>query len=124
MYKTSLITATLFAFSLSAPIPATERPEHFEGKPADTLEQAVTNFSEANEKLAVLLAADELDSKDLREVHQLTYTLENALERIHKDLDELAEILEEMHVASETADTGTVNSRGKEFLDSARVLID
>lgn len=124
MYKTSLMATALIAFSLSAPIAASERPDHFEGKPAETLKQAVTNFSETNEKLGALLSADELDSKALHEVHQLTYTLENALERIREDLDELAEVLEEVHVASETTDAETVKARGIEYLDSARQLID
>lgn len=100
-----------------------QRPEHFEGEPAETLEQALANFSEYNDKLAAILAKDELSPKDLYEVHQLTYTLENALDKIRNEYEDLAETLEEVHVASEHNDTGTVKSSGKAYLDAGRQLV-
>lgn len=101
-----------------------ERPEHFKGEPAETLEQALANFREYNDKLAEVLARDELTAKDLYEVHQLTYTLENALERIRDEYEGLAETLEEVHIASEHNDNETVKSRGQAYLDAADKLVD
>ena len=63
-------------------------------EPAETMEQALANFSEYNARLAALLEQDELTMADLAQIHQLTYTLENALERINDDLEDLAETLE------------------------------
>lgn len=82
MKKITFLITSLFALSLSAMIQAEERPDHFKGKPSETLEQAVANFSEYNGKLADLLAKDALSPQDLHQVHELTYTLENALEKI------------------------------------------
>lgn len=101
-----------------------ERPEHFKGEPAETLDQALANFSEYNAKLAEILAREELTAKDLYEVHQLTYTLENALETIRNEYAGLAETLEEVHVASEHNDNATVKSRGQAYLETASKLVD
>lgn len=101
-----------------------ERPDHYQGEPSETLEQAVANFSEYNQKLESLLAQDELSARQLNEVHQLTYTLENALEKIQEELVDLAEVLEEVHVGSETSDESAVLTRGAVYLERARLLID
>ena len=100
-----------------------ERAEHFKGKPTETLEQAVKNFSEYNHKLEAILVKGSLTAQDLAEIHQLTYTLENALEKINDELSELAEVLEEVHVASEMNDAETVLSRGDVYLSISRQVI-
>ncbi|MEX2328024.1 MAG: DUF6746 family protein, partial [Pseudomonadales bacterium] len=96
-----------------------KRPEHFKGKPAHTLEEAVNNLSEYNRKLAVILERKELGPHDLHEVHQLTYTLENALEKLHAEYATMADALEDVHVASERADAATVKAQGKVFLETS-----
>ncbi|MCS3904541.1 hypothetical protein J2T55_002580 [Methylohalomonas lacus] len=105
------------------PAMADERPDHFEGKQAETLEQAVAHFSEYNDKLATLLAQDTLSAADLGRIHELTYTLENALAKINAELSGLAPTLEEIHVASETADAETVKSRGRIYLNTATKVV-
>ena len=122
MKKLISLTTYVFILSFSA-LTLAERPEHFKGKPAETLEQAVTNFSEYNSKLAKILAKDALNPKELHQVHELTYTLENALEKINAEFIELAEILETVHVASETADAKTVKNQGLHYLNTARQAI-
>lgn len=100
------------------------RPAHSKGEPAPTTEQAVTNLSKYNPKLEAILAKDELTAMDMHEVHMLTYTLENALKRIQTDLDKTAELLEEVHVASETSKPEVVQSQGKSYLESVRALVN
>jgi hypothetical protein len=100
-----------------------DRADHFKGLPADTLEEAVTNFSEYNEKLRAILARDELTAADIGTIHELTYTLENALEKINAEFAALAETLEEVHVASETADYGRVKEKGREYLSTATTVV-
>lgn len=116
----SLLLATL---GLSLPVLADDRPGHYQGEPAETLEQAVANFSEYNTRLEGILGQGQLSSADLHEVHQLTYTLENALEKLREETEDLAEVLEEVHVASENADAATVQARGREYLETSRRII-
>lgn len=109
--------------TLSIPALADDRIEHFEGEPSETLEEAVKNFSEYNKKLAFILEKDGLTNQDIVEVHQLTYTLENALAKINDEMEELAETLEELHLASEKADGEKVKNKGTSYLNTAQTVI-
>ncbi|SFR65950.1 hypothetical protein SAMN05216203_2290 [Marinobacter daqiaonensis] len=114
----ALVTSMVFSgLSLATEV------EHYEGKSANSLPEAVTNFSEYNEKLEKVLQG-ELTPEDLNEIHQLTYTLENAIARMEEELEHLAETLEEVHLASESANTGTVSEQGSAYLEKARQLIE
>ena len=119
------LTFSLFAamIGLTLPVLADDRPGHYEGKPAETLEQAVANFSEYNTRLEAILERGELSSSDLHEVHRITYTLENALHKLEEEVEGLAEVLEEVHLASENADAATVEFRGREYLQMSRRII-
>ncbi|AGA32292.1 hypothetical protein TVNIR_0592 [Thioalkalivibrio nitratireducens DSM 14787] len=118
-----LPAALLCAFLGLGGATAEERIDHFNGLPAETLEDAVQNFSEYNNRLAAIVAKDELTASDLATVHELTYTLENALEKINDELAALADLLEEVHVASETADAASTVEKGRAYLDTARTVI-
>ena len=116
--------AGIVALSLSAMGWAdSDRPAHAKGEPADTLQQAVTNMSEYNSKLEALLAKDELGAQDLHEVHMITYTLENALQKIQADLEATAEVLEEVHIASETNKPEVVKEKGQVYLQTTGTLV-
>lgn len=95
------------------------RIDHYSGEPADSMPQALDNLAGYNAKLQALLAEDEVD---LHTVHELTYTLENALQRVQADLADAAEALEEVHLASEAADADTVKARGADYLEATRPL--
>lgn len=56
-------------------------------------------------------------------MHELTYTLENALRKINAELTALAGTLEAVHVASERADPATVKTQGKAYLVSTRQVV-
>lgn len=118
--------AGIIALSLSSASWADDsgtRTAHSKGEPAETLQQAVTNMSKYNEKLESLLAKDELTAMDMHEVHMLTYTLENALQKIQADLVETAEVLEEVHIASETGKPEVVKEKGQTYLQTTRILV-
>ena len=118
------IPATLLLALLTLGVAAASDPvQHFKGLPADTLEDAVRNFSEYNSRLAAIVGKGELAAADMATVHELTYTLENALERINDDLAALADLLEEVHVASETGDQTAVMAKGRAYLETARTII-
>lgn len=119
------LTALLTAM-LAMPVLADdeEKPgEHFEGEPSATLAEAVANFSKYNEELADLLAEGELSMRDIGEIHILTYNLENALEKISEEVEEMAEVLEEVHLGSEKGNVERVRSNGEIYLESAHTLI-
>lgn len=107
---------------IASPAMADDDVRHFKGEPANTLEQAVANFSEYNTRLDTVLGG-ELTPETMNDIHQLTYTLENALETMEDELDELADTLERVHKASETADTDTVRSAGKHYLETSRKIV-
>ena len=121
MLRTLTVLTTLMLM-LPATAADSERPDHYEGLPAETLEVALANLSEYRATLAGVLARDPLSSADLNEVHRLTYTLENALERMTIDLHALAELLEVVHVASEQADAETVRSKGRAWIEGTRAF--
>ncbi len=99
---------------------ADDRPDHFEGQSADTLEQARANLAEANREIAAILAQDEISMTDMARIHELTYTLENALERIDEEYDELEDQLEALHLASEGADIERARELGDAYLDQSQ----
>lgn len=100
---------------------ADDRPHHYKGQPAETLEQAVSNFRDYNQKLAQLLEGD-LSNADIAAIHETTYTLENSLKKLRKELKQLADTLEEIHVASEKVDRDTLKSSGAVYLKASREL--
>ncbi|ART80621.1 DUF6746 family protein [Oceanisphaera avium] len=100
-----------------------ERPSHFKGEDSPTWEVAQENLSEYNQRLAKLVNQDQLSADDLHQVHQLTYTLENALERMEEELEKVAETLEKVHVASETNKPDTVKKEGEKYLTDVEKLL-
>ena len=100
-----------------------ERVDHYEAREAATLQEAVANFSEYNTKLAEVLARSELGASDFEEVHELTYTLENALAKIRDDLSGLADTLEALHLASEDHTLEETLAYGEAYLETAQTLV-
>lgn len=107
---------------IALPVTADDDVDHFQGLPAKTLEQAVTNISEYNRRLEKLLAGN-LSPEVMTQIHQLTYTLENALDTLDDSIDQLEDTLEQVHKASERADSATVRSAGKQYLNNSRKII-
>lgn len=100
-----------------------DRMSHYKGEPSPSLEVAVKNLTEFNQQLEAILESDDLDIHKLSEIHQLTYTLENALERIEDELDRAEDLLEEVHVGSERAQYEQVRESGKAYLEQIRKLL-
>ncbi|HHX35643.1 MAG TPA: hypothetical protein GX719_10260 [Gammaproteobacteria bacterium] len=120
----NFIKGAVLAVSLAvaAGAVAEERPDHFKGLAAPDLQTAVDNFSEYNNRLEKALNGDLTDA-DLATIHELTYTLENALEKINIDLEELAETLEKVHVASETNNRDALKEAGPAYLNTSRIIV-
>ena len=101
-----------------------ERIEHYKGKMPHSLEEATALFSQYNTKLAGVLSSEKLTGRDLATIHELTYTLENALGKIQTDLQSLAVTLESLHKASETGNIAETETFGKTYLETSRKLVD
>ena len=99
-----------------------DRVEHFEGKSAQTIEQALENLQVANRQLEVLLASEPINAGVSYEIHQLTYTLENALERLEDELEQAQETLERVHLASEANQGDVLAKEGPRYLDLSQRL--
>jgi hypothetical protein len=119
MNKITLGAALLLGVATLACAETDDAVEHFKGLPATTVDAAVTNFSEYNQRLKAVLDKETIDGADVAMVHELTYTLENALAKINEELTTLAETLEELHKASERADIDAVRTKGRAYLDVA-----
>ncbi len=115
MKVVQFLSATLLSFSLMN-ISYADPVEHFQGKEAESLAQAVSNFSKGNQRLDKLLKQASLSAGDIAAIHKLTYTLENALAKINADLDQLALTLEELHLGSEDNDAERVKKEGDKYL--------
>lgn len=102
---------------------ADDRPEHYSGEKAETLEEALKNLRTYSDKLSDLVQDDAFGSEHLNAVHELTYTLENALETMEEELEQLAETLESVHIASEQGETTTVADDSRVFLEKTQVLL-
>jgi len=96
---------------------------HYPAKPSETLAEAVANFSEYNRLLVDLLATPELSDTDLERIHQLTYTLEAALEKINAAMGPLPEKLERLHLASEGQERSRVPGLARSYLETAQTVV-
>ena len=97
---------------------------HFSGKGADSIKEAFQHLEEGNEKLETYLEGDSIANVDLAHIHELTYTLENALAKIQDSLNSMAATLEEVHLASEKGDADVVLQSGREYLSIADQFAD
>lgn len=124
--KTSvLLSAMLAVLSVAPPAFASgpaEKYTHYKGKPAESLPEAVRNFSEYNAKLEAVLRG-KVDDAAIADVHELTYTLENALGKMNEEMAKLAETLEQLHVASEKLDREAVIRHGNEYLSVSKEVV-
>jgi septal ring factor EnvC (AmiA/AmiB activator) len=114
--KTALFTSALGLFALSPLAQADHDMGHFPALQADTIQTALCNMQSYQKNLAEITAKEELTTLDMVKVHELTYTLENALQRLQKDLVKVAADLEEVHQASEKLEADKIQSFGKKYL--------
>ena len=96
--------------------------QHYKPEPAPNLEAAVKNLREYNQKLEKHLN-QEMTVENMEKIHQLSYTLENALKRMDKDLDNIASVLEGMHLASEARKEDKVQGNAETYLKNMNMIL-
>lgn len=117
-------TALIVALAMGAmPVFAEEKVDHYAAETAADLAEAMVNFSTYNKHMADILAQSEMTRDRMEDIHQLTYTLEVALEKIITEAQDLAERLEEVHLASEDSDADKLTALATSYLAIARQLV-
>ncbi|MEQ9012680.1 DUF6746 family protein [Algiphilus sp.] len=117
----SLLALALSTAVWTAPALADEdRPQHFDAIEPKSLQEALSYFTVYSEALEALLDKDQLSGADMTRIHEMSYTLENALGKMRDELANTAEALEAVHLASERVDEDTVRRQGTAFLKAAR----
>lgn len=102
-------------FLIAATTSASE-VRHYKGKDINTLEEAVTVLKNYNAEMAKLLDSD-LKPQDMGKIHQMTYTMENALKILEGHLKITQRNLEALHLASESMEMDKAKIYGKLYLD-------
>jgi ElaB/YqjD/DUF883 family membrane-anchored ribosome-binding protein len=116
--------ATPFALTLLA-LPATaDEVDHYEPVPSETLSEAMENLETYNARVEEVLAREKLSVSDMEEIHQYTYTMEQAVARIATSMEEIAENLEEVHLASEGDDADDLREKAGVYLDRTAPLTE
>ncbi|WP_127347936.1 DUF6746 family protein [Pseudidiomarina mangrovi] len=118
-----LASVMLGSVSFAAVASDDKRPDHFKGQASETLEQALVNLTDYNAKLAAILAKAELTPADMAEIHQLTYTLEVALQKLDDEVDTLKDVLEEVHKGSEMMQFERVRDNGQRYLTTSQKFL-
>jgi hypothetical protein len=116
----SLISAVFFASILLNGTVQARESRHFKIETVENLAQAIDTFERYNRELKQRLSAETPEIATIVEIHEITYILEDALKQIGKDLTHLAEVLEELHLATEKSDAATTQTKGHEYLDLAQ----
>ena len=107
---------------LGAGLAQADEVEHFEGEPSRTVAEAWENLQTGNAELRALINGH-TSPVEMAEVHEISYTLENALARLAEAHETSAVNLEEVHVASERNDTETVRANGEAYLEAISGLV-
>ncbi len=117
-----LITGSAIFFNADI-AKAEEKYTHFPSLDAPTTSIALCNLVAFNEKLQVIAEKKELTPEDMVKVHEITYTLENAIIKLQKDLDTISVDLEKVHKASEQLDQATIKYSGDKYLGATGLFL-
>jgi len=102
---------------------ADESYNHFPAVASTDIHSAFCNIQSYNQKLTAITSKQTLSAQDMVKVHELTYTLENALKLLKLRLDTAAEELEKVHIASEKLEQNTIQSAGNIYLSITTSLL-
>jgi hypothetical protein len=116
---------TVLGLGLAAlPAHASDTVEHYDAKSSDSLASALATLADYNARVATVMARDDLSVQDMEEVHEYTYTMEEAVARIASEMAEIAVVLEEVHQASEGDDPGALRAATAAYLEQSAPLAE
>lgn len=109
---------------LSMPAAASDEVQHYAAKPSETLAEALENLAAYNAKVTDVLAREDLTASDMEEIHEYTYTLEQAVARIANSVEAAAVALERVHLASEGDDPAELRGNSRVYLEQVGPLTE
>jgi hypothetical protein len=104
----SILVATCLSLSFVSLASGGDKYNHFPALESSTTKSALCNLANYDKVLAEIVQKEEMSVEDMVKIHELTYTLENALSKLSEDLGKAAVDLEEVHLASEKLDKATI----------------
>lgn len=117
----------IFTFSILLSIlhcaNADEKYNHFPALNSADITAAFCNIQSYNKKLAAITSKSELTAEDMVKVHELTYTLENAVNLLKQSLEQVSVHLEDVHKASERLDANVIKSSGEKYLKPTTMML-
>lgn len=119
LYSTALLC---FVTTFTSTLVAEEKYNHFPSLEAPDLQTALCNLTRYNDKLLTITRKDKLSPGDMVKIHELTYTLENALVKMQSELAIMAADLEEVHLASEKLEQDTLKHHNKQYVAKSSLL--
>ena len=120
LLSTALLMALLATMAVRSVAADGNRPQHFEGQKFETWQQAQTALNLANQELKALTEQPELSIQESVKIHQLSYTMENALQFMRKQIVETELILEELHLSSESPNLEQTRKLAEQYLGKAK----
>jgi hypothetical protein len=96
---------------------------HFPSVASPTVTAAKCNLAKYNAILTKLINQPELSITDMLSVHELTYTLEQTIERLQVSLEDVAEEVEKVHKASEHLDPNVIASSGQLYQEKLQAIL-
>ena len=118
--KTFSAVALLVSF-MSTPLLATD-VDHYKGKPSPDLKSALCNLQSHDADFKAMIGNDPMKVEDLAKLHQMTYTMEVALQKVQQELVKAAESLEKVHKASEVLAGDNVKVTAPDYLNITQLL--
>lgn len=119
----------LFSLALSVPLlsfsqlaSSEEKYSHFPALVSTDVSVALCNIHSYNEKLTDILGKEALSTEDMVKVHEITYTLENAINYLKSSLEQTSVDLEKVHKASERLNATVIQDSGADYLKSTQLL--
>ena len=112
-----LIGTTLFSAN------ASDDDAHFKAIVSTDIASALCNLKTYNAELQQVTGEKDVDTMGMLKVHELTYTLENALQKIQAELTTIAADLEEVHQSSESHDQTKVKSYTEKYINGIDALL-
>ena len=120
----TLIIYLLFTCVATGNAFAGERADHYKGKVPKSLDQAMSYLRSHNAQLNTLLKTEKLSPQQLDEIHQMTYTMENAIKKLKNEVTVISDSLEALHKASETGKTKITKNLGEKYLLLSKPLVE
>lgn len=114
MKKFALLSAAILASIAIIPhityAKEENKVEHYEAKEFSTVEEALAALISTSSTMASITAQEDLDGTGIEQIHQISYTTENAVAKLNAGKS-LADALEGVHLASEEHDVADLKNK-------------